>query len=117
MAKAKAKGKSGGGGGGPKEMLLVASKVRQMIKDAGCKIICQVQTLAQAKEAAQAGADVIIAQGRDAGGHSGTTRGTIGLVGTAGLRRPPAAVGREQPRTARRQNDLQSLQRGVGHPR
>src|SRR6185312_1205076 len=45
-----------------------------------CKIICQVQTLAQAKEAAAAGADIIIAQGRDAGGHSGTTRGTIGLV-------------------------------------
>jgi hypothetical protein len=35
MAKAK-KGKSGGGGGGPKEMLLVASKVKSMIKDAGC---------------------------------------------------------------------------------
>jgi histone H3/H4 len=36
MAKAK-KGKSGGAaGGGPKEMLLVASKVKQMIKDAGC---------------------------------------------------------------------------------
>jgi len=37
MAKAK-KGKSAGGGGGgaPKEMLLVASKVRQMLKDAGC---------------------------------------------------------------------------------
>ncbi|HUS27804.1 MAG TPA: hypothetical protein VMZ53_04830 [Kofleriaceae bacterium] len=34
MAKAK-KGKSGGGGG-PKEMLLVSSKVKQMIKDAGC---------------------------------------------------------------------------------
>jgi nitronate monooxygenase len=50
------------------------------IKNAGCKIICQVQTLAQANEAAAAGADVIIAQGRDAGGHSGTTRGTIGLV-------------------------------------
>ena len=50
------------------------------IRDAGCKIICQVQTLAQAKEAAAAGADVIIAQGRDAGGHSGTTRGTMGLV-------------------------------------
>jgi nitronate monooxygenase len=46
----------------------------------GCKIICRVQTLAQAKEAAAAGADVIIAQGRDAGGHSGTTRGTMGLV-------------------------------------
>jgi nitronate monooxygenase len=50
------------------------------IKDAGCKVICQVQTLAQAKEAAAAGADIIIAQGRDAGGHSGMTRGTMGLV-------------------------------------
>jgi nitronate monooxygenase len=50
------------------------------IKDAGCKIICQVQTLAQAKEAAAPGADIIIAQGRDAGGHSGMTRGTMGLV-------------------------------------
>ena len=50
------------------------------IKDAGCKIICQVQTLSQAKQASAAGADIIIAQGRDAGGHSGTTRGTIGLV-------------------------------------
>jgi len=50
------------------------------IKDADCKIICQVQTLAQAKQASSAGADIIIAQGRDAGGHSGTTRGTMGLV-------------------------------------
>jgi nitronate monooxygenase len=50
------------------------------IKDAGCRIICQVQTLAQAREAAAAGADIIIAQGRDAGGHSGMTRGTMGLV-------------------------------------
>jgi len=50
------------------------------IKDAGCKIICQVQSLSQAKQAADTGADIIIAQGRDAGGHSGTTRGTIGLV-------------------------------------
>ncbi len=47
---------------------------------AGSKIICQVQTLEQAKQAADAGADIIIAQGRDAGGHSGMTRGTIGLV-------------------------------------
>ncbi|MFL5288284.1 MAG: NAD(P)H-dependent flavin oxidoreductase [Rhodopila sp.] len=50
------------------------------IRDAGCTIICQVQTLAQAKEAAVAGADVIIAQGRDAGGHAAMTRGTMGLV-------------------------------------
>lgn len=33
MAKAK---KKSGGGGAPKEMLLVASKVKGMIKDAGC---------------------------------------------------------------------------------
>ena len=44
------------------------------------KTICQVQTVVQAREAAAAGADVIIAQGRDAGGHSGMTRGTMGLV-------------------------------------
>lgn len=50
------------------------------VREAGCKVICQVQTLAQARQAADAGADIIIAQGRDAGGHSGTTRGTIGLV-------------------------------------
>jgi nitronate monooxygenase len=50
------------------------------IKAAGCRIICQVQTLEQARQAALAGADVIVAQGRDAGGHSGMTRGTIGLV-------------------------------------
>jgi nitronate monooxygenase len=50
------------------------------IRAAGCKIICQVQTLAQAREAAAAGADIIVAQGRDAGGHSGTTRGTMGFV-------------------------------------
>ena len=50
------------------------------IKATGAKIICQVQTLEQARQAAAAGADVIIAQGRDAGGHSGMTRGTIGLV-------------------------------------
>ena len=36
MAKAKKGKAAGGGGGGPKEMLLVASKDRQMIKDAGC---------------------------------------------------------------------------------
>src|SRR3954465_5531078 len=62
------------------------------IKDAGCKIICQVQTLAQAKEAADAGADIIIAQGRDAGGHSGTTRGTIGLIPAGVDAVPPIPV-------------------------
>ena len=50
------------------------------IKAAGRKIICQVQTLAMARAAANAGADIIIAQGRDAGGHGGSLRGTLGLV-------------------------------------
>jgi len=52
----------------------------RVIKDAGAKLICQVQTLAQAGEAAAAGADIIVAQGRDAAGHSGTTRGSMGFV-------------------------------------
>jgi nitronate monooxygenase len=50
------------------------------VREAGCKLICQVQTVERARQAADAGADIIIAQGRDAGGHSGTTRGTMGLV-------------------------------------
>jgi nitronate monooxygenase len=50
------------------------------IKAAGCKIICQVQSAAMARDAAAAGADIIIAQGRDAGGHGGMLRGTFGLV-------------------------------------
>ncbi|MSO77599.1 MAG: nitronate monooxygenase [Alphaproteobacteria bacterium] len=50
------------------------------IKAAGVPLICQVQTLAGAVDAATAGADIVIAQGRDAGGHAGTTRGTMGLV-------------------------------------
>lgn len=50
------------------------------VRHAGCKVICMVQTLAEARHAAEAGADIIIAQGRDAGGHAGTTRGTMGFV-------------------------------------
>ena len=66
----------------PAVMLSFGDPVPYMgaIRDAGCKIICMVQTLAEARQAAGVGADVIIAQGRDAGGHAGTTRGTMGLV-------------------------------------
>ncbi len=49
------------------------------IKGAGAKLICQVQSVAQAREAAQAGADLIVAQGSEAGGH-GASRGTLALV-------------------------------------
>ncbi len=48
-------------------------------KDAGIVVIHQVQTVAQAKQAAQAGVDVIIAQGGEAGGHTGSVA-TMALV-------------------------------------
>jgi nitronate monooxygenase len=49
------------------------------VKSAGCKLICQVQDLEHAKSAADAGADLIVAEGNEAGGHSGQ-RGTFALV-------------------------------------
>lgn len=49
------------------------------VKRAGAKIICQVQTVAQARDAAAAGADVIVAQGTEGGGHGGA-RSTFTLV-------------------------------------
>ena len=39
------------------------------IRTAGAILICQVQTVSQACEAVEAGADVIVAQGTEAGGH------------------------------------------------
>lgn len=44
----------------------------QRVLDAGSRLICQVQTPAGAAIAAEAGADVLIAQGTEAGGHTGT---------------------------------------------
>lgn len=49
------------------------------IRAAGVPLICQVQTLADARLAAGAGADVIVAQGAEAGGH-GEKRATLTLV-------------------------------------
>jgi nitronate monooxygenase len=49
------------------------------IKEAGCKLICQVQGLEGARAAKAAGADVIVAQGTEAGRH-GATRATLPLV-------------------------------------
>ena len=49
------------------------------IKDAGAKLICQVQSVAQAKSAASEGADILVAQGTEAGGH-GAARSTLTLV-------------------------------------
>ena len=39
------------------------------VHNANAKLICQVQTVAQAQQAMGAGADVIVAQGTEAGGH------------------------------------------------
>ncbi|MGH7030095.1 MAG: NAD(P)H-dependent flavin oxidoreductase [Stellaceae bacterium] len=49
------------------------------IKDAGMPVICQVQSLRQAREVLDQGADIIIAQGTEAGGH-GALRSTLPLV-------------------------------------
>lgn len=49
------------------------------IKSAGCKLICQVQDVDQARVAKEAGADIIVAEGTEAGGHGGT-RATLPLV-------------------------------------
>ena len=49
------------------------------IKRAGAKLICQVQMLAQVKDAAARGADILVAQGAEAGGH-GIARSTFPFV-------------------------------------
>jgi nitronate monooxygenase len=49
------------------------------IRNAGVPLICQVQTLRDARQALDCGADFIVAQGADAGGH-GEARGTFALV-------------------------------------
>lgn len=49
------------------------------IRAVGAAVIAQVQSVAQARAALAAGADVLVAQGSDAGGHAGT-RGTLALV-------------------------------------
>ncbi len=49
------------------------------IKAAGCALICQVQDVADARAVRAAGADIIVAQGTEAGGH-GAWRATLPLV-------------------------------------
>ena len=50
-----------------------------LVRQAGIRLICQVQDVAGARQAAAAGADVIVAQGTEAGGH-GSRRATLPLV-------------------------------------
>jgi nitronate monooxygenase len=49
------------------------------LREAGAPVICQVQSLGQAREVLEQGADIIVAQGTEAGGH-GAARSTLPLV-------------------------------------
>jgi nitronate monooxygenase len=49
------------------------------IKAAGAHLICQCQDLGHVMDAVEVGADIIVAQGAEAGGH-GATRGTLSFV-------------------------------------
>jgi nitronate monooxygenase len=56
-----------------------ASPFIPRIKRAGALVICQVQSIRQARQVLSEGADVIVAQGTEAGGHGGG-RSTFPLV-------------------------------------
>jgi nitronate monooxygenase len=66
------------------------------IKAAGAKLVCQIQTEKAAAVALEAGADILVAQGAEAGGH-GVSRGALTLVPAvvdlAGSRVPVVAAG------------------------
>ena len=66
------------------------------IKAAGALLICQVQDEDMARQALEAGADILVAQGSEAGGH-GASRTTIdivpAIVDLAAGRVPVAAAG------------------------
>jgi nitronate monooxygenase len=51
----------------------------EQIKRSEATVICQVQTVAMACDAAAKGADILVAEGAEAGGH-GLGRGTMALV-------------------------------------
>ena len=51
----------------------------RIVKGAGSLLICQVQSEEMAEEASSAGADILVAQGTEAGGH-GSSRSTFDIV-------------------------------------
>lgn len=54
---------------------------------AGAQVVCQVQHLAGADEAVEAGADAVVAEGHEAGGHTGAM-GTLPFVAAVAARHP-----------------------------
>jgi nitronate monooxygenase len=84
---------------GPRAIMLSFGDPRPFaprIKASGALLICQVQDEAMARQALDAGADILIAQGTEAGGH-GASRTTIdivpAIVDLAACRVPVAAAG------------------------
>ena len=66
----------------PPAIMLSFGEVRphaEKIKKADALLICQVQTLEQAKDAAANGADILVVQGAEGGGH-GISRSTFPFV-------------------------------------
>ena len=57
-----------------------SSPYASAIKETGCKLICQVQDVEGALAAEAAGADFIVAQGTEAGGHGAEHASTLPLV-------------------------------------
>jgi nitronate monooxygenase len=57
-----------------------SSPYASVIKETGCKLICQVQDVEGALAAEAAGADFIVAQGTEAGGHGAEHASTLPLV-------------------------------------
>ncbi len=57
-----------------------ASPYIPMISDAGVTVICQVTTVAEGQAVAAAGADIIVAQGDESGGHGRSGRSLFGLL-------------------------------------
>ena len=57
-----------------------SSPYASAIKETGCKLICQVQNIEGALAAEAAGADVIVAQGTEAGGHGAEHASTLPLL-------------------------------------
>ena len=83
----------------PALLMLSFGDVRELlprIQRAGVPVLCQVQTLAMARDAVAAGADMLVAQGGEAGGH-GVGRGLMALlpeiVDAVGERVPVLAAG------------------------
>jgi nitronate monooxygenase len=60
-------------------------------KDAGARVMCQVQTLSDADQVIEAGADLLVVQGNEAGGHTGTM-GLLPFLAAVVARHPDVPV-------------------------